>query len=58
MTVKVILFYLHSIERSPISLYNCKATTFELVRAKINMQKIKCFTPYSFLSSNLSSIIR
>ena len=40
MTLTVILFYLHSIERSPISLYNCKATTFELVRAKINMQKL------------------
>ena len=33
MTFKVILFYLRSIERSPISLYNYKAATFEPVRA-------------------------
>lgn len=48
MTLTVILFYLRSIERSPISLYNCKATTFELVRAKINMQKSNVLVPIAF----------
>ena len=33
MTFKVILFYLRSIERSHLGLYNYKAATFELVRA-------------------------
>lgn len=33
MTLTVILFYLRSIERSHLDLYNYKAATFEPVRA-------------------------
>ena len=68
MTLTVILFYLRSIERSPISLYNCKATTFDRVRAKItklrhfvciiNAQIANVLLPYSLRTPNPFSIIR
>ena len=58
MTLTVILFYLRSIERSPISLYNCKGTIFHRVRAKVNAQIVNVLLPYSLRAPNPFSIIR